>query len=58
MKLMTKFSNKFKKNLSLAYFADKFFCSKNLAVTQNTTWASNTMLSFRKKLMSQSKENV
>ena len=34
------------------------FFPKNPAVTHNYIWAPNTMLSFRKKLMSQSRENL
>ena len=47
-----KFSNKFKKLYFwpiFPIFGSKIFFSKNLAVTHNTTWASNTMLSSRKK---------
>ena len=38
-------------------FLDKIFFKKSGSVTHNNTWASNTMLSFRKKLISQSQEN-
>ena len=42
----------------LVIFARWFFFQKNPAVTRNYIWAPNTMLSFRKKLMSQFWENV
>ena len=42
----------------LVIFAWWGFFPKNLAVTHNYIWAPNTMLSFRKKLMSQFWENV
>ena len=35
-----------------------FFPKKSSSVTHNYIWAPNTMLSFRKKLMSKSRENV
>ena len=63
---MTKISNKFRKPF-FDPFLDHFphFWGKippppqkkSSSVTHNTTWASNTMLSFRKKLMNQSQEN-
>ena len=34
------------------------FFPKHPAVTHNDIWAPNTMLSFRKKLTSQSRENL
>ena len=48
---MTKFSNKFKKPFFfLARFQGKRFFEKNSALSRtNSTWASKTMLSFRKK---------
>ena len=42
----------------LVIFAWWGFFPKNLAVTHNYIWAPNTMLSFRKKLMSQFRENL
>ena len=62
---MTKISNKFRKPF-FDPFLDHFWTKippppppkkKSTSVTHNTTWASNTMLSFRKKLMNQSQEN-
>ena len=58
---MTKFSNKSKKNyfwhtLGPIFGTKIFFKKKSGSVTHNTL-VSNTMLSFRKKLMSQSQEN-
>ena len=55
-KIKDKFLNKFKKpyfSPIFSIFWAKRFCSKNLAVTHNTTYASNTKLSSRKKLMNQ-----
>ena len=61
---MTKLSNKFKKPCfwpifgPLSHFSGKkIFLKKSGPVMHNKTWAPNTMLSFRKKLMSQSHEN-
>ena len=57
---MTKFLNKFKKPYFWSIFpifVAKIFFSKNPAVTHNSTWASNTMLSFRKKLRVNPKKN-
>ena len=52
---MTKFSNKFKKPYSgpifgpfSPFFGQKKIFSKICSFTHNTTWASNTMQSFRK----------
>ena len=42
----------------LVIFARWGFFPKNPAVTHNYIWAPNTMLSFRKKLMSQFWENL
>ena len=42
----------------LVIFAQWGFFPKNPAVTHNYIWAPNIMLSFRKKLMSQSWENL
>ena len=36
----------------------KIFSRKSSSVTHNYIWAPNSMLSFRKKLMSQSRENL
>ena len=58
---MIQFSNKFKKILFLAHFphfgGKRIFLKKSSPVTHNKTWAINTMLSFRKKLIHQSQEN-
>ena len=58
---MPKFLNKLKKthfDIFSPFLGQEFF-SKNLAVTCNTTWASNSMLSLiKKKLMNQSKQNL
>ena len=53
---MTKLSSKLKKSYFGPFLGNFFFYSKNLVVTHNTTWASDIMLSFKKKLC-QSQEN-
>ena len=58
--MMTKFSNKLKKNLFLDHFPNfggKIFSpGKSISVTHNFTWHSSTMPKFRKNLCHNSKK--